>query len=512
MRGAVARPNEHSRTDTAGQKFRAVFDQSPIAMAILHPDLTYAHVNEAWTRILGYELGELRGKVPADITHPDDRSTDAPLVEALVNGRLSRYTCEKRYVRRDGSVVHVLLHAAAVVEAGGGERYYIGQVQDVSQRVRAEADLAAERERFRTLVMNAPVGIFEMDADGNVVFTNQEWLALTGLGPQEARTPELRTRGIHPDDRARVTSTWAGARLAGTKYAVSFRYCPSDGPTKRLSSIAAPLRRPDGTTSGFIGVTMDVTAQFDAREAERLASLGTMAAGIAHELNNPLAAVMGNVDFVLRGLHAAKDSSTPLGRDPIVVDDCILALEDASAASERIRKIVRTMRWLVGPPGSGGHLVDLRELSVPALELTESGIRRKARLVLSYGAAPPVRVDESQMVQVLVNLLRNAADAIPEGAADRHEVRLVTGTDDAGRAIVEVEDTGVGIPEAELSRIFDPFFTTKTVGEGVGLGLSVCHSLVTAMGGELAVESRPGRGTTFRVSLPPASEPAEPRR
>src|SRR6185369_5616771 len=129
-------------------------------------------------------------------------------------------------------------------------------------------------------------------------------------------------------------------------------------------------------------------------------------------------------------------------------------------------------------------------------------IRHRASLVKALAPAPLVEANESRLGQVFLNLLINAAQAIPDGAADRHRIRVSTGTDAAGRAVVEIADTGAGIPAESLGRIFEPFYTTKPVGVGTGLGLSICRNLVQAIGGEISVESTPAVGSTFRVTLP----------
>ncbi|HEV8547868.1 MAG TPA: PAS domain S-box protein, partial [Polyangiaceae bacterium] len=160
-----------ARTE-ALETFRTVFDQSPIAMAILNADVRYTHINAAWTRILGYERGELLGKTPAAVTHPDDQASDEPFVTGLVTGSIDTYSREKRYLRRDGSVVHVLLHAAAVNDALSG-RYYIGQIQDITQRVHAEAavrslqaELTRQAEISATVLKNMPRGtVFLLDRE-----------------------------------------------------------------------------------------------------------------------------------------------------------------------------------------------------------------------------------------------------------------------------------------------------------------------------------------------------------
>ena len=141
--------------------------------------------------------------------------------------------------------------------------------------------------------------------------------------------------------------------------------------------------------------------------------------------------------------------------------------------------------------------------------MTSNAIRHHAMLRFAYGTTPFVEADEGELVQVFTNLLVNAYHAVGDGKSNEHEVRVVTYTDEGGRAVVEVRDTGCGIPPENLSGIFDPFFTTKAIGEGTGLGLSICHGIVTALGGRLTVESAVGKGSVFRVVLPPATRRRE---
>ena len=184
-----------------------------------------------------------------------------------------------------------------------------------------------------------------------------------------------------------------------------------------------------------------------------------------------------------------------------------MALE-AKAGAERIRKIVRGLKTFSRAEEERRSVLDVVPLLELSVNMMFNEMRHRGRLVKDYGKVPLVEADDARLGQVFINLLVNSAQALPEGDCSANEIRIVTSTDAAGRAVIEVADTGVGIPEQLLERIFDPFFTTKPVGVGTGLGLSICHTIVTSMGGELTVASRVGSGTTFRVVLP-AAAPAQ---
>ena len=235
--------------------------------------------------------------------------------------------------------------------------------------------------------------------------------------------------------------------------------------------------------------------------ADRMASVGTLAAGVAHEINNPLAFILANVEFALAELRGRGGRATEVLR----------ALGEARDGGLRVREIVRDLKAFSRAGRGGQRAVDLRRVLQSALGLAQNEIRHRARLEVDVGDIPPVMGSEHRLGQVFLNLLINAAQAIPEGRAAENVVRAITATAPDGRALVEISDTGTGIPPDVLPRIFDPFFTTKPVGVGTGLGLSICHGIVSGLGGEIHVESTLGRGTTFRVLLA-AARPARARR
>ena len=229
---------------------------------------------------------------------------------------------------------------------------------------------------------------------------------------------------------------------------------------------------------------------------------------MAHEINNPLAFVTANLVFMQQEIAALAEETGP-GRLSELARRCPRRAQGA----ERIGTIVRDLRTFShGVDRDDASRVDVNRVLEFAIRMAENEIRHRARLVKAFGDVPAVEASESRLGQVFLNLLVNAAQAIAEGSAAQNEIRVSSAFDAAtGRVVVEVADTGAGIPPEHLPRIFDPFFTTKPVGVGIGLGLSICHRIVTALGGEIAVESEVGKGSRFRV-LPPAPRTARRRR
>jgi CheY-like chemotaxis protein len=235
-----------------------------------------------------------------------------------------------------------------------------------------------------------------------------------------------------------------------------------------------------------------------------MASLGTLAAGIAHEINNPLTYVTGNLEAAAEAL-----ADPALGPSPACAE-AVAAIVDARDGAERVRKIVAGLRSFSRAEDERRVPLELPDVLETAIRLTGNEVRHRAQLVREIGPTPQVIADDSRLTQVFINLLVNAAHAIPEGRSDANRITVRTRTDDAGRAVVEIADTGHGMAADVQARVFDPFFTTKDVGEGTGLGLSICHGIITGLGGQIAVESAPGQGTVMRIVLPGHIAPAAP--
>jgi len=242
--------------------------------------------------------------------------------------------------------------------------------------------------------------------------------------------------------------------------------------------------------------------------ADRRNALGRLAAGVAHEINNPLAYIDSNLRFASDAAGHVDALLATAAPNPAearrVLSHLRPALGDALKGAEKAARIVKGLKTYSRDDGDRRHLLSVVDSLDAALEMVGHEIRQRARLERDVRETPRVFGNDVRICQVFLNLLVNAWQAIPEGAPSEHRVRVAAFTDEAGLAVVEVADSGCGIPADVQSRIFDPFFTTKPVGVGTGLGLSISHGIVSALGGSIEVESRSGAGALFRVRLPPA--------
>jgi len=262
---------------------------------------------------------------------------------------------------------------------------------------------------------------------------------------------------------------------------------------RSLAGTAAELREGD-RSFGVVLALRDLTELLLARRqlefAERLSSLGTLAAGVAHEVNNPLSVVLSNLEYVLE---------SPLS------GEALTALTEARVAAQRVAQIVGDLRSLAQPQTELLRVLDASEALSSALSFTRGQWRTTAGVVLDLKTMPQILGSPTRLAQVFVNLIINAVHAMQQLPGRTHELTLATATSEHGDAVLSVTDTGGGIPEALRERIFEPFFTTKPRGQGSGLGLAVSRSIVKNQGGSLELAaSAPGAGASFTVTLPPA--------
>jgi CheY-like chemotaxis protein/anti-sigma regulatory factor (Ser/Thr protein kinase) len=225
-----------------------------------------------------------------------------------------------------------------------------------------------------------------------------------------------------------------------------------------------------------------------------MATVGLLAAGVAHEINNPIAYVSLIIEQVSRELQDIAGAHEKLG-------ELAALLAEAKKGTDRVGAIVRDLRTFSRPETSASSVADVRQVLESAIQIAQNEIRQRARLSAEIASLPTVAASEARLGQVFLNLLVNAVHSIPEGAPEQHAIRVIA-RQEGDRVRVEVSDTGCGIPKETLPRIFDPFFTTKPSGLGTGLGLSICKSILEAVSGGISVESEVGVGTTFIVTLP----------
>ncbi|HEV7559106.1 MAG TPA: ATP-binding protein [Kofleriaceae bacterium] len=356
----------------------------------------------------------------------------------------------------------------------------------------------ADDRHFAATQRIAHCGSWELD--GPAMRWSDETFRILGHDPKHfAPTIDAFVEAAAIDDRQTVRAALEGRR----PFSIDHHIVRPDGSVRVIHT--------DG--DGELGTILDVTEARSTEAqlvfADRLASVGALAAGVAHEINNPLAAAVANLDLIERALDGGRSLADLRDR-----------VRDASEGVARVTAIVRDLMTF-SRADDARRAVDIPQVLESALRLLSHDVKHRARVERSYAAVPIVFANEARLGQVFLNLLRNAVEAIPDDDPELHAIRLSI-VSHAGRVVVAIADTGIGIPAELQPQVFAPFFTTKRVGRGSGLGLAICQRIVTELGGELTFKSEVGRGSEFRVALParvPAIElvgwtprPAPPRR
>ncbi len=487
--------------DTHWQLIRSWMDQASDGIFVADPNGIYLDVNRRGCELLGLAREEVVGRHLRDMIAPDDLAYRPVSLDRIEAGRA--YLSERRMRRGDGTVF-----VAELSTTRTSEGLFFAIVRDVTARREVEHAARRAEANFRALLDVLPDAVV-VHTNGIIVYVNATTLRLMGHERDEQIVGSPVIEIVHPDDRALVIARIRS--MSSTGQAASLqreRILRRDGSSFVCEVVALPLTF-DGRPS-LLAVARDVTERdrMQARlaQSERLASIGLLAAGVAHEINNPLAYALLNLERVSEQLNAASDP-----------DEIRKGVDDAVDGARRVQRIVRDLKTFAGSLQDEVTLVDVVTAIDAALKLSANELRFRARVVRNVVEVPPVRVNEARLTQVLLNLLMNAAHALPEGDASRHEVR-VTARAAGAEVRVEVRDDGAGIAPENIAKLFDPFFTTRAPGSGTGLGLSICHSIVSSFGGRIEVESALGKGSTFSVVLPAAEpsltnpEPAERQR
>jgi PAS domain S-box-containing protein len=397
-------------------------------------------------------------------------------------------------VRPSGERVPIQVALSHAVVAG--RRCQVACILDLSTRRWAESALRESEERFRKVVQGAPDGVAIL-RQGLVVYLNERAARMLGLNAPEDAYGRRITAFMDPDDAAtaerRIRRLLETGKPPDEPHEYRSRSVDGRELTIEVSSIPIELDGERAVLAFARDVTERKAIQARLAQAERLSALGVLSAGVAHEINNPLAYVVLNLEFLERELTKPDGASTPEG--------LLERVRQARHGAERVANIVRDLKTFARADGWTRGPVRIESVLESALNVAQSETAKSARITRRYADVPAVLGNGARLEQVFLNLVVNAAQAMPEDETANHEIRIELASD--GETVrVEVADNGIGMPPHVLDRIFDPFFTTKPPGVGTGLGLPICRSIIRAHGGELEVRSAPGQGSTFTVSLP----------
>ena len=473
------------------RRYQVLFDHAGQGVFLLAADGALLEANATLLHWTGYAPGELPGRSLADFLSPPDWE---PVAGWLRTRRPPGFRGRCRWRLKAGAEKEFELVLLPAGPAGGAP--VLGLVQDAAREHKAEDALQVSEARLQGLLDSIHDGVWLLDAEGRIAYANHRLSQLFGVRPQQiaaGRTQAEAVEELKPHLQAPDQALGHWAHLEAHPDQVCWDEVDLLQPRRRvLERFARPLLDLQHRLVGRVEVYRDITAQRvledKVLQREKLASLGQLVSGIAHELNNPLTAVAGYAQLLL---------AAPLPAE--LQEKARLLVQEA----QRAGRVVQNLLLFAREAKAEKQAVDLAELLERTLSLRAYELK-VANLQVAREYAPErvsVWADPHQLQQVFLNLLLNAEQAI-RSQRDQGTIRVRLGGAADGQAEVRISDDGPGIAPAVLPHIFDPFFTTKPPREGTGLGLSICQAIVKEHGGDIGVESAPGAGATFIVRLP----------
>ncbi|MBA3612521.1 MAG: PAS domain S-box protein [Nitrospirales bacterium] len=453
--------------------------------------LRFTQVNKGARENIGYSMEELCVMTPLDLKPDLSNERYLEVLSPLRTGQREQVDFRTSHRRKDGTSYPVEVHLQYLQEEG--RRVFLAIILDLTERVATEVELQESQRTLSTLLTNLPGMVYrcENDRDWTMEFISPSCQILTGFSPDqfvETRKVSYGRQVMLQEDRQRVWQDRQEALKDRKPFQFTYRIRTSDGTIKWVWEQGCGIFSETGVVVGIEGYVVDITQQRaleeQLRKTERLAELGTLASGMAHEIGTPMNVILGRAELLMR---KAPDEPTRRGLETIVNQ------------VERITKIMNQLLSFARKRPAERQGVNLEVVMIDVLDVLQERFGKQHIQVIKTVSPhlPKVLADPDHMNQVFLNLILNACQAMSDGGTLSLTLHP---TDDTVE--LTVQDTGSGIPQEQLSKIFDPFFSTKAVGEGTGLGLTVVHGILQEHQGAIRVTSVPGQGTTFIVSLP----------
>ena len=467
------------------QRFTQLFESLQEGVYISNPEGRLLEVNPALVSILGYDSKEDLLQLPPEQLNVDG---DDPVLGHAGSQSGHTRTRELRLRRKDGGVAVCVDTSSGVIEAGRIVRYQ-GTLVDVTEKRALEQQLQRQEEFRRHLLESFPDLILVLDLKGQYTFVSARIGELLGYGPEHLMGKNVAETENAPPELAQLYRTVATGESSLTSCEYGSRH--RDGGWRTMLGMASPLLDAEGKPAGVIisvrDVTMEKKLEQQIIQSERQAAMGQMIGGFAHELNNPLTAILGYAEL-LKESQASESASKQIG--------------DLHKEARRAAEIVQNLQYFARPPAPGKSQVNLNELVQRTVQMQAYPLRKSNITVdfLPEPAIPAIMADPNQLMQVFLNLLLNAEQAIRENRA-KGTIRVRIGRRPDSVWVV-FQDDGPGIAPENLAHIFDPFFTTKRPGRGTGLGLSICKTVLREHGGNIEAATSPDGGALFTITLP----------
>lgn len=507
MDGSARETELRRRLESLEAERRALFDDAPDGVFVADGELRILDVNALAARMLQRPREELVGRRLAELVAPEDLAERPLLLEELRSGQ--RVAIQRKLALPNGG--RVVLDVLAQRTSDGR---LVGFARDVTERSLSDEKLRRSEESLRKLIDTLPDGILVHDR-GVAVYVSPTLERMLGY-PEGSLVGRAVLDAVHPDDRAKVTERMATLYLPGAPSTLPFleeRLVRSDGValTCEIAALRVLFEGKDAVVAVIRDITDRLRTQAELAHADRMTTVGRLAAGVAHEINNPLTFVLLNLEHQTRVLESHLASGAPISHETLRM--LSQGAKFAHEGAERVARIVRDLRTLGRREEEPFGLLDVNEVLESALTLTTHEIEARGRVVRRFETGATLIGSEGRLCQVFVNLLVNAAHALNPEKAEENVIEVATSGDrDSVRVVVR--DNGPGMTPQVLSRVFEPYFTTKSPVTGTGLGLPISRDIVRLHGGDIRIVSSAAGGTRVEVVLPrkPASrKPSVPQ-
>lgn len=519
--------------------FSNFFDHGNIGAVITSLEKGFIQINKKFQDLLGYSAPELKKKTWPELTHPEDLNEDLMHFNEILAGTIDNYELDKRFLRKDGSILYSHITVSCIHNSDGSPKYALATIQDITSRKLSEEKLRDSIFNLKESVKAGHVGLWNWDLISNEASFSPEWKKQIGYEENEISNHffEWENR-LHPDDlKQALDLVKESVEKVDQNHRSEFRFRHKDGSYRWIFAQASFILNAEGQPIRMVGSHLDITDQKQAEEeksnllaqltmSDKMASIGQLAAGVAHEINNPVGFINSNLNSLhdylsnIKGLMELydkllcrlqdieapvsitdiKDKIESLSRDmdvDFILEDIDDLVRDCMEGTNRIKNIVNSLKDFAH---TGKEELDDFDINIgieSTLNVISYELRDKTEVTKDLGDLPFIKAVPQHLNQVFLNILVNAVYAMDEigkiGIKTWHKNDHI---------YISISDTGCGISKENIKKIFDPFFTTKEVGEGTGLGMNIAYNIIKKYKGDIAIESNIGEGTTFTISLP----------